>query len=106
MDIHLLWISEHDYDMYTLCIHDVGTDFVPAVEHIPAKEFADHQNAAIITHILWICCLDKLVFTDKFSWNISNSKDYDHTVYYIYTKLLLFQEILHQSEINAGMHFC
>ena len=75
--------------MYTFHIHNSGSDFVSTVEHIPAQEATNRQNAAVIAHFLWIRCVDKLIVGDQFSRNISNRKDYDDSVYHIYTVTVL-----------------
>ena len=71
--------------MYTFHIYNSGSDFVSTVEHIPAQEATNRENAAVIAHFLWICCVDKLIIADQFSRNISNRKDYDHSMHYIHT---------------------
>ena len=88
-NLHILWISQYQYDLYTFHIHYYRNADTQSNWTICAKNSTSFQNVTNFNDFLWVCGFDEPVTSDQHSWNLSDHKNNDHTRNYDHTDILL-----------------
>lgn len=91
MDLHGVWISKCQFNVFTFYRNDSRTLHLSTTQYIPAEKCSYHEDGSASADILWFCCVYQPLTGVEHCGDLSIDQNVDHPLYYGHTDTVLQQ---------------